>query len=113
MTSRNYDRPRWKRRRAAFLAQNPLCRFCAATSRTTLATVVDHIRSHKGDETLFWDEANNWQGLCKPCHDRAKRELETTGTSAKRTSAGRIFAARIWDFRIFSGRICAVQSSAL
>ena len=40
MTSRLYDRAQWKRRRAAFLAAHPLCRFCEAAGRTTLATVV-------------------------------------------------------------------------
>ncbi|WP_338056068.1 HNH endonuclease signature motif containing protein [Thermanaerosceptrum fracticalcis] len=33
------------------------------------AIVVDHIRPHKGDYELFWDESN-WQPLCKQCHDR-------------------------------------------
>jgi 5-methylcytosine-specific restriction protein A len=33
-----------------------------------LATVVDHIVPHRGDQRLFWDEAN-WAALCKPCHD--------------------------------------------
>ena len=55
MTGRLYDTARWKRRRAAFLAANPLCRFCEAVSRITLATVVDHVRPHKEDETLFFD----------------------------------------------------------
>ncbi len=40
--SRLYDRQRWRRRRAAFLAANPLCRFCQAIGRTTLAQLVDH-----------------------------------------------------------------------
>ena len=30
---------------------------------------VDHIIPHRGDQKLFWDR-NNWQALCKPCHDR-------------------------------------------
>ena len=32
------------------------------------ASVVDHIKPHKGDYDLFWDEANH-QALCKRCHD--------------------------------------------
>ena len=35
----------------------------------TQATAVDHIVPHRGDSKLFWDR-NNWQPLCKPCHDR-------------------------------------------
>lgn len=34
----------------------------------TRATVVDHIKPHRGDKALFWDE-HNWQPLCKKCHD--------------------------------------------
>jgi 5-methylcytosine-specific restriction protein A len=30
---------------------------------------VDHIRPHRGEQSLFFDRAN-LQGLCKPCHDR-------------------------------------------
>ena len=33
------------------------------------ATVVDHIKPHRGDQKLFWDQ-NNWQPLCKEHHDR-------------------------------------------
>lgn len=32
------------------------------------ATIVDHIKSHRGDPILFWDE-ENWQPLCKHHHD--------------------------------------------
>ncbi|RKJ07590.1 HNH endonuclease, partial [Butyricicoccus sp. 1XD8-22] len=38
----------------------------------TQATVVDHIKPHQGDQSLFWNE-NNWQPLCKRCHDRKTR----------------------------------------
>lgn len=37
--------------------------------RYVRATVVDHIKPHRGDQRLFWDE-DNWQALCKECHDR-------------------------------------------
>lgn len=33
------------------------------------ATVVDHIVPHRGDYYLMWSD-NNWQALCKSCHDR-------------------------------------------
>jgi 5-methylcytosine-specific restriction endonuclease McrA len=65
----------WRQKRAAFLKKNPLCVFCAARGRTAEATVVDHITPHKGDEALFWNQAN-WQPLCKPCHDIDKARLE-------------------------------------
>ncbi len=78
MTSRLYNRQRWRRRRRAFLQANPLCQMCQEIGRTTLATIVDHIRPHRGDEALFFDEGN-WSPLCAPCHDGAKRQLERTG----------------------------------
>ena len=33
------------------------------------ATVADHVVPHKGDYGRMWDQ-NNWQPLCKQCHDR-------------------------------------------
>ena len=65
--SRGYD-ARWRKARAAYLAQHPLCVECARQGQVTAATVVDHILPHKGDDRLFWHPAN-WQALCKTCHD--------------------------------------------
>ena len=45
------------------------CEECRKQGRFVKATVVDHIVPHRGDQKLFWDEAN-WQPLCKPCHDK-------------------------------------------
>jgi 5-methylcytosine-specific restriction protein A len=41
---------------------------CQAKGRIEPATTVDHIEPHRGDQHLFWGEAN-WAALCKPCHD--------------------------------------------
>lgn len=65
---RGYD-SRWRKARAAFLQRNPLCAECRKNGVLTPATVVDHIIPHRGDQKLFWDE-ENWQPLCKNCHDR-------------------------------------------
>ena len=65
---RGYGR-RWQSASKAFLLNNPVCVECQRRGRTTLATVVDHIHPHRGDQNLFWDR-NNWQPLCKSCHDR-------------------------------------------
>lgn len=62
-SARGYDW-RWKKLRAAFLAQNPLC--CCGCGRA--ATVVDHKRAHGGDPALLYDW-NNLQAMTKPCHD--------------------------------------------
>jgi 5-methylcytosine-specific restriction enzyme A len=60
--------PRWRRARAAYLVRYPLCAACQAQGRVVAATVVDHLVPHRGDTSLFWDEAN-WAALCKRCHD--------------------------------------------
>jgi 5-methylcytosine-specific restriction endonuclease McrA len=62
---------RWQVGSKRFLAAHPLCIMCQRQGRTTAATIVDHIVRHKGNVTLFWDEAN-WQPLCKQHHDRTK-----------------------------------------
>lgn len=73
---RGYD-TRWERYRSAYLREHPLCVECAAgvplprgvrPRAVTAATVVDHIRPHKGDPELFWDPANH-RAVCKPHHD--------------------------------------------
>lgn len=43
-----------------------------------LAEVVDHIQPHKGDTDLFHDP-DNWQALCKQCHDSLKKQIESRG----------------------------------
>lgn len=71
----------WQKIRRRWLMENPLCKFCADAGRVTAASVVDHIVPHKGDQNLFWDE-NNWQSLCKPCHDSLKQQEERRGYSS-------------------------------
>ena len=59
----------WQKARKLYLAAHPLCVQCMKEGRYTKATVVDHIKPHRGDEILFWNQ-DNWQSLCKPCHDK-------------------------------------------
>jgi 5-methylcytosine-specific restriction protein A len=66
--ARGYD-SRWRAARKLYLHRHPLCAVCRAEGRLTPATVVDHIIPHRGDKDLFWDQ-NNWQPLCKACHDK-------------------------------------------
>lgn len=66
--SRGYD-SRWGKARKAFLSTHPDCIQCQHQGRVIAATVVDHIRPHKGDDELFWDPGN-WQALCKAHHDQ-------------------------------------------
>ena len=76
---RLYNTAEWKRLRKAQLEKDNFgCVFCRGQFRTKLATVVDHIRPHKGDHSLFFDPTN-LQSLCKPCHDSHKRNIELRG----------------------------------
>jgi 5-methylcytosine-specific restriction protein A len=59
---------RWQKAREGYLRNHPLCANHEKQGQLVKATVVDHITPHKGDKDLFWD-SNNWQPLCKPCHD--------------------------------------------
>lgn len=59
----------WRKASKAFLRAHPLCDECRALGRIEPATVVDHVRPHRGDMRLFWDR-DNWQPLCKHHHDR-------------------------------------------
>ena len=51
---------------------------CGDEGRVTAATVVDHVKAHKGNETLFWN-VGNWQSVCKPCHDTHCQSRDKTG----------------------------------
>lgn len=77
---RMYDSARWRKARSRHLSEHPLCEFCARQGYDTPATVVDHIKEHKGDYNLFWD-AGNWQSLCARCHSGLKRLQEHHGYS--------------------------------
>lgn len=46
-----------------------------AVGRLAAVEVTDHIVPHRGDQTLFWDEAN-WQSSCAWHHDVVKSRLE-------------------------------------
>lgn len=70
-----YKRSRWLKMRDRQLSREPLCAYCLRAEDVTEATVVDHIKEHKGDEELFFDD-NNVQSLCKRCHDSVKQREE-------------------------------------
>lgn len=77
-TGRRHDEPRynttrWRRLRAAFLAQFPICDQCGR-----MATVVDHVlQVSKGGD--FWN--GPFRPLCKRCHDtvsaRQRHDIDT------------------------------------
>lgn len=58
---------RWKKLRAAYISQHPLCEQCLKEGRVTKAEEVHHIvpLSHGGKH-----EFSNLMSLCKSCHSR-------------------------------------------
>ena len=58
----------WSRAAKAYIAANPLCVEHLRSGRVVPSRIVDHVVPHRGDRELFWD-TENWQALCKPCHD--------------------------------------------
>ena len=51
-----------------------------------MATVVDHIKPHRGDKKLFWDRGN-WQPLCEHHHNvktmTEDRDMWSTSSESK------------------------------
>lgn len=78
---RGYGRD-WQRLRKAFLAANPLCRYCTERGFVTAATVVDHIETiaDAPHRRLDWQ---NLQSLCDHCHSSDK-QAEDRGTQRVR-----------------------------
>ena len=70
-----YGTARWERlRRKVFLRDLYRCQ-AKGCGKTIASPVCDHIKPHRGDEALFWDEGN-LQTMCKPCHDSTKQQQE-------------------------------------
>jgi 5-methylcytosine-specific restriction endonuclease McrA len=65
--------------RDGFTCQMPGCGVLLVGKRhAPNSPVVDHIKPHKGNLVLFWDEGN-LQALCKRCHDGAKQAMDNRG----------------------------------
>jgi 5-methylcytosine-specific restriction endonuclease McrA len=64
----------WQRRRRLQLLAHPLCAFCAERGAVARATVVDHVKPHRGNWNLF--VLGELQSLCGPCHNSIKQRLE-------------------------------------
>lgn len=73
-----YKTARWRKLRKAQLARRPYCECPHHKGQKVLATVVDHIKAHKGDQRLFWN-TQNLQSMSKPCHDKYKQSEEKGG----------------------------------
>ena len=77
-----YRSARWQALRKRVLFESPTCLECSKENRVSLATIVDHIVSHKGNEELFW-QYSNLQPLCKQCHDRKTSREESWNSILK------------------------------
>jgi 5-methylcytosine-specific restriction endonuclease McrA len=97
-TSRDHDRRRdaetewrawyktqaWHRLRWHVLVRDHFtCRMCQRVEPNSRALVADHIRPHRGDADLFWDEGN-LQCMCAACHNSAKQKEERAGGAYSR-----------------------------
>jgi 5-methylcytosine-specific restriction enzyme A len=69
-----YSTAAWRRFRASYLADHPLCAECEREGRVTAATVPEH-RIPIRDGGPIWDDAN-LQPMCKP-HADAKTARES------------------------------------
>jgi 5-methylcytosine-specific restriction endonuclease McrA len=72
-----YKTARWKRLRKLQLTQHPLCKFCLERGAVEPATVVDHVKPHKGNWTEF--VTGELQSLCEPRHNSVKQQIELRG----------------------------------
>lgn len=71
-----YKTARWQKLRWSVLVRDLFtCHICSKAVSDTSLLVADHIKPHRGDLALFWDEGN-LQCLCKACHDTVKQREE-------------------------------------
>jgi len=70
-----YNSQQWRKLRAFYIREHPLCEICKAEGRTTAAEVVDHITEiKKGGAAL---DMRNLQSLCH-LHHNQKTAAEQT-----------------------------------
>ena len=72
-----YSSARWRTTSREFLKKYPVCCRCGKPAR-----VADHIKPHRGEIELFYDETN-LQPLCQSCHS-AKIMAENNFYKSKR-----------------------------
>lgn len=64
-----YDSARWRKCSRDFRKRFPICQKCEAAGIIKPSQLTDHVRPHRGNEELFWDESN-WAALCNQCHNK-------------------------------------------
>jgi 5-methylcytosine-specific restriction protein A len=73
-----YKTAAWRKRRAAQLAEHPLCWMCEQQGIMKAATVADHVKPHRGDRALF---DGPLRSLCDTHHSATKQREENLGRS--------------------------------
>jgi 5-methylcytosine-specific restriction protein A len=70
--NRFYASTSWRKLRAAFLCEHPLCDECQRKGLTESALHVHHIQERKDhpERELDWE---NLQALCVPCHGNKRK----------------------------------------
>ena len=76
-----YQLKAWQQARRIQLARSPLCKYCKQEGKVTPATVVNHIKPHKGDWHLFIS-ADNHESTCSHHHNSLIQSYERTGRMA-------------------------------
>jgi 5-methylcytosine-specific restriction enzyme A len=68
-TQRGYN-SKWSKVSKEYRTRHPLCAdpYALHKGRLVPGDLTDHIIPHRGDPALMWDEANNFQTLCRGCH---------------------------------------------
>jgi 5-methylcytosine-specific restriction protein A len=82
-----YKLPAWKALRKQHLDAHPLCARHLERGEVVPATVVHHVKAHKGNMALFLSPTN-LESLCKPCHDGPTQKEEVNGYSNDRGPDG-------------------------
>jgi len=68
----------WRRLRLDQLNREPLCYICLRSGKERPATICDHHKPFVDSWELFIDPTNH-RSICFPCHQSAKKLLQTRG----------------------------------
>jgi 5-methylcytosine-specific restriction protein A len=86
--ARGYGRA-WQKARKRYLEAHPFCVECLKEGKYVKATDVDHIVPHRGDKTLFWDEATGRRSATGTTAARREGKTTTLPITTKRRAACR------------------------
>lgn len=67
-----YRMSKWRKLRAWWVQQSPLCVICESEGRVKSCDVVDHIKPIKQGGEMY--DLDNLQSLCHSCHNRKTQE---------------------------------------